>query len=240
MRPGLKYLIALFFALSVIDCNAIGTGDNQGVSMGLSTRIIYHSDEKRVSFPVYNKTKDRVLFHGLILDKNKEKFSPYFIVGPEIVHISGHQTKSSQIVRIGGEFPEDRESLFFLQGHFVPSMKDANVNGSNVTFSYALQMKMFFRPEKLRASFDAIDESAEDIDFKVNGKELTVYNKSPYFFTINYLRSEDQFIHVPKSLSMIEPFGNIVLDIGNLNPEKITWSLLNDGGYATKPLTRKL
>lgn len=212
----------------------------QNVSVGIGTRLIFHSDEKRISFPVNNNLNKPAYFHARVLEKNKNKLSPFFIVSPELVEIKPGTSKSPQIIRLGGNFAEDRETLFYLQGHFLPKSERSGENDAGLNISYSIQMKLFFRPEKLKASYDAIDDNADKLDFMKRNGKLVVTNKSPYFFTINTLRSESFNIDVPAEQSMIDPFGEIELDLPNQNIKSITWTLLNDGGFSTKPLTRKL
>ena len=216
------------------------TEKEHGISMGASTRVIFHSDEKRISFPISNRNANKLIFHGLVLEKDKSKYSHDFIVSPEVSQLDSYSDKMIQVVRIAGNYPDDRESLLYLQGHFLPASRNEKDQSSELTLSYVMLMKMFFRPKKLRASFDAIDDVADQLDFKVFGNELRVFNRSPYYMTLNFIRSDKEIIQIPDSNSMIAPYDSIILNIKHQNVNSISWSLINDGGYATKLLTRKL
>lgn len=221
--------------------NSNASAAKGSVSLGTSTRIIIHSDDKRISFPAENNTDQALVFHGQVLTEDKTSFSQEFIVAPEVVHLQPGEKKFIQIVQLNNREQADRESLFYLRGHFLPATGDAeSSSGVGISMSYILTMKMFYRPTKLKDDFDAIDEVTHQLDFKKIGNTLKVINKSGYFLTLNSIWSEKGDIPIPNDVSMITPFGQIEIELKDPNISSISWTLLNDGGFATKPLTRKL
>lgn len=232
-------LAAAFLCFSTIGL-AMAAPSESSVSMGHSTRVIMNSDQKRISFPVNNSLSYPVLFHALVLNDEKSAYSPYFITSPEVTELKPNETKMVQMVRLGGDFSTDRETLFYLQGHFLPSADSTSDKKSGVNLSYALQMKLFFRPEKLKPEFDAVDEHMDEIDFEVTDGKLIAKNNSPYYLTINALKTDKELVNVKPNQSMIEPFGTQEFDIHHRDPKSISWTLLNDGGFATEPMTRQL
>ena len=71
MRPLILKTLVLVFLVSVFQC-AMANNKNYGISMGISTRLIFHSDEKRISIPVINKNSEKIIFHGIVLDNEKK------------------------------------------------------------------------------------------------------------------------------------------------------------------------
>ena len=182
-----------------------------------------------------------MVFHGQVLTKELDSYSPHFIVSPEIVHLQPGESKFAQIIQLDGQFPEDRESLLYLQGHFLPaSTSSGSSNSVSINTSYVIQMKMFYRPAKLRASFDAVDDVANQLEFKIEGNTMFVFNKSPYFLTINTLVTNKGEVPSLDEVSMIEPFGQINLQLKDPKISSVTWTLINDGGYSTKSFTKKI
>lgn len=212
---------------------------NGGVSFGTSTRVVFNAEESKISFPISNLTSRAHVFQGLILNEDLKSFSKDFIVNPEVLHLPSGDTKKAQIIRLGGNFPSDRETLLYLQGHFLPNEVSQNKQNT-LNISYAIQMKMFFRPSKLKAGFDAIDDVADELEFKVRAKRLYVKNLSPYYLTVNTIHLGNKRILIPDETSMISPFGETSYGLPDKYENKITWTLINDGGYATKPITRDL
>ena len=106
--------------------------------------------------------------------------------------------------------------------------------------SYAIQMKMFFRPSELKSGFDAIDNVSDKLEFMTVEDRLIVSNTSPYYITVNTIELGKHSIVIPDDKSMIQPFGTVDYELPERYDRKITWTLINDGGYATKPLTRNL
>lgn len=232
-----KILAIAFFVISSIYSINVAIS-KESYKIGYSTRVIVHSDEKRVSFPVKNLSSKPVLFHGQVLDKDKNNFSQYFILTPEVTHLNADEEKWLQIINIGKNFPEDRESLLFLKGHFVPSSEKETT--SAIKFSYAITMKLFYRPKHLRAEIDAIDDNVKKLNFHLVANDLVIKNESPFFMTINTLSLDGKEVHLSGSSSMIEPFGTQKLEIQDKKPKTVTWTLVNDGGYSTVPITRNL
>ena len=210
-----------------------------GVSLGDSTRIIYHSDEKRISFVAKNDTSESLLFHGLVLNKDRTEYSTDFIISPEITEIKPNSNEFPQLIRLNGKLPEDRESLYYLQGHFIPAKDKDKGDANGLEMSYVIQMKMFYRPNKLKSSFDAIDEVADDVEFELKDSKIKIKNKSPYYLTFNYVLIDDAPIDLPGD-PLIEPFGFVEFPVSKEAYKTVTWTFINDGGYSTKPLTRKL
>ena len=213
---------------------------NDQFHIGYSTRVIVHSDEKKVSFPVKNGSKQKMVFHAQVLKKNKFEFSNDFIVSPELTRFEPGEEKWLQIINLGQKVPVDRESLFYLKGHFLPASTINSDDKASVNFSYAIQMKLFYRPAKFRAEIDAIDDNLDKLKFKLEDGYLVANNESPFFMTFNRLISDGEEINIPSESVTIEPFGIVKIGIANKNIKNITWTLINDGGYSTKPITTKL
>ena len=235
---GILYIMLLI--LSFFSCHVNSQSIEKGVSMGSSTRLIFHSNQKRISFPVKNETDYPLIFHGLVLTDDKSNYSPEFIISPEIVEVEPRKTKMVQVIRVGGNLTDDRESLFYLKGHFLPASSEGDDKGISLKVSYVMTMKMFFRPVRYKSSFDAIDDVAEDLDFKISNSNLIAINNSPYYFTLNTLSSEQLQIEIPKGHSFIEPYGQVNIPINDDKLKEITWTLINDGGFSTKSFTKKL
>lgn len=240
--------LARYFALLVAGICMASTGVDayQGqqnetyVALGSSTRLIMHSDEKKISFPAKNYLAYPVLFHAQVLNPETMTHSQEFITFPEVAEIKPQNTTMGQILRLGGDFPDDRETLFYVQGHFLPGNKADENNEADVYVSYALQMKLFFRPAKLKASFDAIDDHAHEMKFKIKDGKLIAFNESPYFFTLNTLNTDKEVIDVSGKDSMIKPFGQQAYQIKNTSAKTIHWTLINDGGFSTKLFSSQL
>lgn len=226
-------------ALCTWQVDVYAKGNEGGISFGNSTRVIFNADEKKVSFPITNETDRPFIFQSLVLNEDLESFCSNFIITPEFMHVNPGDHKMAQIIRLGGNYPDDRESLLYLQGHFIPSEDVGNKReASMINFGYAIQIKMFFRPTKLKSGFDAIDDVADELDFSVHDNKLIVKNLSAYYITINTIHVGNKKITIPDEKSMIKPFGQSDYSLPEKFDRTVTWTLINDGGYATKPLTR--
>lgn len=233
---------ALIVTLGFNHFGAVAADREGGVSFGMSTRVIFNEEENKISFPISNRSNRHYIFQALVLNEDLKSYCKDFIVSPEVMHIPSGERRMAQIIRLSGIFPKDRETLFYLQGHFLPSsdIKTEKNNSVDVNMSYAIQMKMFFRPSELKSGFDAIDKVSDKLEFMTVEDRLIVSNTSPYYITVNTIEMGKHSIVIPDDKSMIQPFGTVDYELPERYDRKITWTLINDGGYATKPLTRNL
>ena len=238
------FIARIFFISTSILLLMLAMNVKAEESLGMlnSTRLIFNGENQKVSMPVYNNTKAHYLFHAQILDAKTGRYSDDFITSPEIVQLGPGQTKDIQVIRLKNHMPTDRETLYYISGHFLPSSKDFKQNNSesSLDFSYEAQMKMFYRPVGIKASFDAIDDSYKKIIFSKSNDKLFIKNESPYYFTFHSLSLDDVEIEIPDQVRMVEPFGKGKIDLPNKATSEITWTLINDGGFWTKPETKKL
>lgn len=71
-----RKLVAKFVivALSSYHFGTAAAEDVGGVSFGISTRVIFDSDEKKISFPVSNRTNRHYIFQGLVLNEDLKSY----------------------------------------------------------------------------------------------------------------------------------------------------------------------
>lgn len=216
---------------------SLAQASNSGMVFGLNTRVIFNLDEKATSFTLTNDTETDYLIQASIHEDDKERtISENFMVTPEVFRLKPNTTTNVTIRRLAGKFPDDRESLVYITGRWIPAgNKD---NNGKVDLLYSFTQKVFVRPFKLNR-IDAVDKSLEDVDFTYKSGQLCISNKSPYHLTFYRLLIDGKKVDLRPSIKMLNPFETCYLTQSE-KPKKITWSFIGDSGYETATAERTL
>lgn len=209
-----------------------------------STRLIFNATQSSVGFPVKNDTDLHYLVKGSVFEMKDNRpggGSSHFWVLPELIRIDPGQHQMLRVVLIAGELPQDRESVFFVNGHFIPASQRPTGSDSPLNLSFSINVKLFYRPKGL-VDMMAIKKIAPQVSFSVNDHELTAYNSSPYWLTFQTLRYGDAPVNSDDIRKMVPPFGQETYFVSpsDLNNQIVEWSLVDEFGNGTIITTRKL
>lgn len=84
-----------------------------------ATRVIYNPSGNGSTLSVYNNQDYPMLVQSEVLAEDRKGKAP-FVVTPPLFRLDGLQSSRLRIVRTGGVFPEDRESLQWLCVKGIP------------------------------------------------------------------------------------------------------------------------
>lgn len=206
------------------------------------TRLIFNGTQKAVSFPLKNDTSSNYLVKGSV--RNLEGNEPGttnqdFLVLPEVLLLKPGKHQELRIVRVGGQYPKDRESVFFVNGVFIPEKQKQQTPTLNLAIS--LNVKMFYRPESI-IDRDAIKQVAKQLKFKLTPQKLHVQNPTPYYATFSALSVDSYSLKSEQLTVMVPPFGESKYSIQGINSEsgKISWSLIDELGNDTDVIVREV
>ncbi|EPX2491959.1 molecular chaperone [Klebsiella michiganensis] len=97
-----------------------------GVVVG-GTRLIYEGGKKEASINLSNPDKNIYLIQSWVDSEGRGKGTQAekapFIVTPPLFRLDSNQQNILRIVRAGGNLPEDKESLFWLNIKSIPSAR---------------------------------------------------------------------------------------------------------------------
>lgn len=210
--------------------------EDLGLVFGQSTRVILNLDENATKLVVSNYSEKDYLVQAIIIESDDETLlSSNLMVIPEVFKIEANRTKSLVIRRLGGVFPEDRESLLYVVGKFIPTAAQDLKSQLELIFSF--KQKVFIRPPKLKA-VDAVSESRNKIDIRYEDGSVIIKNNSCYHLTFHSLYIDDKKVHVDNSIKMLKPFSTQSFKYSE-KPKKIRWSFISDSGYETAQSERK-
>ena len=232
----IRFLVvaASFFALSA---------SAQSLSFVKYTRLIFDGSQKAISFPIQNDTNAYYLATGRVRKVQENQpgdLTPDFMVLPEVLLLKPGEHQALRVVRVGGQYPSDRESVFFVSGVFVPE-KQSETNAS-LNVALEVNVKMFFRPDSLLKK-GAIKHVAEQLIFALGPKELRVQNPTPYYATFSSLSVNEKALNHEQLTMMVPPFGESrysIKEIGSAKNGVINWSLIDELGNDTATLVKEV
>lgn len=223
---------ALFSLLVVLTAG----NANAGVVVG-GTRLVYHEKDKEESIKVSNTDDSAPWLIQSWTDNNgvkgdqKSEIKPPFIVTPPLFRLNPENEHELRIIRTGGNFPADRESIFWLNIKAIPAKPKNNNTRSMLQFSVKTRIKLFFRPFALTS--DSGQES-QKLHFSRQGNQLRVDNPTGYFMTFYHLSIGGQPVNTIDI--MVPPKGFSLYPLpSNAKSDTVTWQVINDFGGASTP-----
>jgi fimbrial chaperone protein len=228
MRNAIKRLIqlTLLFFLSI----QLSYGG--GILVG-RTRVIYDANKKEASLPLSNKSENKPFLIQSWIDNGDGKTRGPFVVTPPLFRLNANDENNLRISYTGGELPQDKESIFYINVRAIPSTPKNDINELRLVIK--TRIKLFYRPEKLQGKpYGAY----KLLTFARSGGQLLITNPSPYYVVFSYLTVGNTVL---KDTDMIAPGGqlNVTLPANNTG-NTVEWSAINDYGGDTTPEKRTL
>lgn len=215
-----------------------------------STRVIYPETARQGQSVVLNNNDDHhFLLQAFIspLDVQTGLLgapTQDFLVTPPLSRLGAHQTHTLRILRIGGNFPADRESVFFLTARLIPSeappdeKRQPQSRGAVVKYLTALSIKVFWRPKGLD-KLNAVEEAAGKLKAAIQGDVLTLTNPTPYYITLRTLSIGGADVPTTQLVRMVPPLSNQTwtLPAGTRRASVIPviWTAIKESGFDTAP-----
>ncbi len=219
-------VLALVLALLSIQAQA-------GIVIG-GTRVIYDGDKKETAASVRNPEKSGVYLVQSWVDSGDQGSKAPFIVTPPLFRINPGEENMLRIVRTGGNLPQDRESVFWLNVKSIPATDDSQPRTNVLQVVVKSRLKLFYRP----AGLEGQPESAyHQLSVARSGNRLTVSNPTPYYVTLFTLKVDGQEI---KEADMVPPKGNANFTLPLASASSVTWQAISDYGGISQTESRKL
>lgn len=195
------------------------------------TRLIYLSDQKSANIQAINDSEHASLVQSWIDEGNihstPETTEAPFIVTPPVTKIAAHDGTQLRIRFIGGDLPQDRESVFYLNVLDI-SPKPQNKEGMNIIqLALQIRIKVFYRPAALA---NGIESFINNVSALHSESQLSIKNPTPYFLNISQLYYENnQNTPIAKSI-MIPPYSTEKLEGSHRQNGKLIAVYINDQG----------
>lgn len=213
MRRGI-----LFSALLLVGATA-----HAGVVIN-GTRLIYQGEKKESSLGISNPDEIDYLIQSWADDGDKKPNKAPFLLTPPLFRLDAHEDNVLRVIRTGGDLPDDRESLYWLNIKSIPSSKNqAGVNTLQIAVN--TRIKLIYRPAGIKGKPDAV---ADTLTWRCEGNALVVNNPTPFYMnfqsvTLNGHPIANAIWAVPKTETRFA----LPASTGR---GTVTWSIITDYG----------
>ncbi|EKC7222113.1 molecular chaperone [Salmonella enterica] len=220
--------------------NYVHAADNNRVSAGVGlskTRVIYHSENNNGNvLRVNNPNEYPVLVKSAVLDETMRKQAP-FIITPPLFRLEAGQSNILNIIRTGGDFPSDRETVNLICVESIPPVSDDKPSAPSGDMSVKILIKscikMFYRPELLRGNPVSM---ADNVSWKITGHDLTGSNPSPFFINIREIYFNGEKLNMEKNY--IPPFSETSFSLSApVRKGTLKWTVIGDYGESREKTT---
>lgn len=204
-----------------------------GVVVG-GTRVIYDSGKKEASIGVKNPEKTAPY---LIQSWIEEYPTPTaakvpFIMTPPLFRLDAGKENIIRIMRTGGNLPEDRESIFWLNIKSIPASTASDKN--QLLVSVKTKIKLIYRPALLK---DEAQDAYKKVVFNRSGDRLKINNLTSYYISFGTITVGGVEIKEP---GMVAPKSMMSLPLGNATGNALTYTTISDFGGFTEIEKRNL
>ncbi|HDL6508632.1 TPA: molecular chaperone [Yersinia enterocolitica] len=204
-----------------------------GVAVG-GTRVIYDGAKKEATLSVNNQDKNIPYLIQSWVDNieatNHNKVP--FIITPPLFRLDGGQESNLRILFTGGNLPQDRESVHWLNVKTIPSSK--KTDGNQLFISIKNRIKLFYRPAGLAGN---AADAYKALSFSRHGKQLQVSNPTAYYVSFHTLKVGGSEI---KGALMVAPKGTLSVDLPAGAAGVVSWQAINDFGGTSDVATATL
>lgn len=203
-----------------------------GVLLG-GTRVILQEKDREASIPVKN-TGDSPYVVQAWIDAGEGQNKTPFIVTPPLSRLDPGTENILRIVRLKGELPTDRESVFWLNAKEIPQKSsDENV----LQIAVRTRIKLFYRPAGLPGkSVDARGQLEWVVSEGRDGQGVVLRIANPSAFHVTFTALDINAGRQVINADMVAPFGESSYPLTFLKtpqPIELSYTTLSDYGGET-------
>lgn len=176
----------------------------------VGTRVIYPGGAREQTLQLNNPDEAPSVVQVWIdngnADSTPENAQAPFLVTPPVFRIEPHAGQMVRIVFTGGELPQDRESVFFLNTLQIPAFDPAEAERNRMLLLLRNRLKLFHRPAGLPGSAES---AAEALRFGIarSGADWTLIadNGSAFHVSLIELRIVGEGLAIDLAPRMVAP-----------------------------------
>ena len=185
------------------------------------TRLVYQGDKKESSLGLSNP--DSTDYSG-----RKSTAAAPFLITPPLFRLNAKEDNVLRVVRTGGNMPEDRESLYWLNIKAIPSSK--HVEGVN-TLQIAIntRIKSLYRPSSVKGKPEDV---ADKLEWHREGNDLVVNNPTPFYMNFQSVAINGR--KISKATWAVPETGTHIALPANTGGNTVTYSIITDYGSISK------
>lgn len=218
-------IIQMAVTVWVVVCALVIQDAQAGVSLG-QTRLVFPQSESTRTITLYNSGSEAYLVQAAVTDWATNQPVKAFTVLPPLFRLEGNSSNVMRVVRTGGDFPQDRESVFHFRVNAIPAGKSPGAEGrSSLAISLGMGIKLFYRPDGLPMT---PTEAYGKLTFQREGKEVEVNNPTPYYLTFARLSLGGTSVNLDSSPAMVPPFSR--QRYPSASGDRAEWVVITDYG----------
>ncbi|EEJ1196349.1 fimbria/pilus periplasmic chaperone [Salmonella enterica] len=200
-----------------------------------ASRIVYNLGMSGTTLSIYNPQDYPILVQSEVLAEDGESRAP-FTVTPPLFRLEGEQSSRLRIIRTGGDFPADRETLQWICAKAIPPKEDDKWAGVDKKKAYKAHvftqtkvsirtcLKLFVRPDTVKGH---PDEVADSITWNIQGNKLKATNTTPFYMNLKTVTVGGRVIMTREPVA---PYSSAEYDLPVGASGQIQWRVINDYG----------
>lgn len=227
----MRNLLVFFTILTSL---MIGVANASVVMTG--TRVIFPEQAKEKIIQLRNPDSQLYLMQVQVDDSENVKSdstgSSSFIATPQIFRMEPNSGQSVRLQYIGGNLPQDRESLFYFSFSQLPILKKSEQVGNQLILAITSRVKIFFRPKGIKGNSA---DTPKSLLFKMKGKNILVTNPTAFHAVIKRasVNINGKDILLANSVVLV-PYANVechpASSISSLSGGRVRLVTVNDYG----------
>ena len=201
----------------------VATASHAGVIIN-GTRLVYQGDKKESSLGLSNPDTTDYLVQSWVDSGGKNLAKAPFLITPPLFRLDAKEDNVLRVVRTGGNLPEDRESLYWLNIKAIPSSK--HVEGVN-TLQIAIntRIKLLYRPSAVKGK---PEDMADKLEWHREGNDLVVNNPTPFYMNFQAVTLNGQ--KITKATWAVPKTETHFALPGNVGGSTVVYSIITDYG----------
>ncbi|HID4155701.1 TPA: fimbrial biogenesis chaperone [Citrobacter koseri] len=192
------------------------------------TRLVYQGDKKESSLGLSNPDSTDYLVQSWVDSGSKNPGTPPFLITPPLFRLNAKEDNVLRVIRTGGNLPEDRESLYWLNIKAIPSSK--HVEGIN-TLQIAIntRIKLLYRPSSVKGK---PEEVADKLEWHREGHDLVVNNPTPFYMNFQSVMINGH--KISKATWAVPETATHMALPANTDGNTVTYSIITDYGSISR------
>ncbi|MEJ5072674.1 molecular chaperone [Enterobacter ludwigii] len=194
-----------------------------GVIVG-GTRLIYDGGKKESSLSVTNPDKVAYLIQTWVETTISGAEKAPFMVTPPLFRLNGGQQNVLRVVRTGGNLPNDKESLYWMNIKAIPSA-EVKENQNTLQIAVKSRIKLIFRPQGLKGT---PEEVTDQLKWQRNGNSLQVTNPTPFYMNFMEINVAGKSV---KDVTYVAPGSTAQFALpAGVSGGSVSWKIISDYG----------
>jgi len=195
-----------------------------GVIIG-GTRVIYDGSKKETSISVKNPDKYSYLIQSWAEKESNNAEKVPFIITPPLFRLGAAEENKLRIIRAGGNLPEDRESMFWMNIKSIPATEN-QPDTNTLQIAIKTRIKLIYRPQTLTAQPESV---ADKLTWQRSGNQLTVTNPTPYYMNFSAIKVGNSTV---KDATYVAPMSSAHFSLPAGATGNVSWIIISDFGAA--------